>query len=392
MEATSKADKLARAARAAAQVRAYQTDPDVVALRVERIRAWVDRLVWSGIVLGLLFTMANVQHFAAGTARPPWERDGSIEWVIAWLLDPMVSLVLIGVLMGEQVINRHNVAAGPWVRAVKWVALGCTYAMNTWSAWQALNPSLILLHSVPPVIVVCATEAITDLRLHITEAVTRAYQAAASAAVAAGAVTSPALDQIRAQIADTARMGAASQTRTDGADGPRTDSEAQSRTGRTDHGRTGRSGAPAPASRAEAVRAHGGVRTGSGEGKTVDRDQVVAALAADLRDAVEAGDKWVPDYKALMNQTGFGRSWCEKVVRDARRAVSFPGESRTRTDTRTDPSADTRTDTTEAARTDARTDEAAAYSKALDRMWEEAVTGERARELIIAATKDLGKV
>ncbi|MFB9830677.1 helix-turn-helix domain-containing protein [Actinoallomurus acaciae] len=39
-----------------------------------------------------------------------------------------------------------------------------------------------------------------------------------------------------------------------------------------------------------------------------------------------------------------------------------------------------------------RDDEAAAYSKALDRMWEEAVTGEQARELIIAATKDLGKV
>lgn len=186
----NKAEKLTEAAREAATVRGYATDPDVVALRIERIRAWCDRLVWTGIVLGLLFTMANVQHFAAGTAaRTPWTpgawKDGTaIDWIIAWLLDPMVSLVLIGVLMGEQVINRHGIAAGGWVRITKWVALGCTYGMNTWSAWTSGNPASILLHSVPPVIVVCATEAVPTLRRQITEAVTLAYRAAVDQAEA----------------------------------------------------------------------------------------------------------------------------------------------------------------------------------------------------------------
>jgi hypothetical protein len=169
----SKAAKLKKAAKSASEVRAYQTDPDVVALRVEVVRTWVDRLVWTGMVLGLLFTMANVQSFASqGTAR------FSVDWFIAWLLDPMVSLVLIGVLMGEQVINRHNVGAGGWVRVTKWVALGCTYGMNTWSAYAAHSPAKILLHSVPPLIVVCAAEAVTDLRMSITKAVTTAYEAA----------------------------------------------------------------------------------------------------------------------------------------------------------------------------------------------------------------------
>jgi len=36
-----------------------------------------------------------------------------------------------------------------------------------------------------------------------------------------------------------------------------------------------------------------------------------------------------------------------------------------------------------------RGDEAEAYGRALDRLWEEAVTGERARELIITATRAL---
>lgn len=180
----NKAEKLTEAAQEAATVRGYATDPDVVALRIERIRAWCDRLVWTGIVAGLLFTMANVQHFAAGAAKPPWEDGGTVDWVIAWLLDPMVSLVLIGVLMGEQIINRHGIKAGGWVRTTKWVALGCTYSMNTWSAWDSKDPASILLHSVPPVIVVCAIEAVPTLRRQITEAVTLAYRAAVDQAEA----------------------------------------------------------------------------------------------------------------------------------------------------------------------------------------------------------------
>jgi hypothetical protein len=173
----SKAKKLTAAAHEAAELRAHQTDPNVVALRIERTRALVDRLIWAGIVFGLLFTMANVQSFAAAGAKL-----GSIDWVIAWLLDPMVSLVLIGVLKGEQVINRAGLATGAWVRITKWVALGCTYGMNTWSAYAAGSPAKILLHSVPPLIVVCATEAITDLRLLITKAVDAAYRLAAGPA------------------------------------------------------------------------------------------------------------------------------------------------------------------------------------------------------------------
>lgn len=168
-----KAAKLVESAREAAEVRAHQTDPNVVALRIERTRALVDRLIWSGIVAGLLFTMANVQSFAAAGSKL-----GSIDWVIAWLLDPMVSLVLIGVLKGEQVINRAGLKTGAWVRITKWVALGCTYGMNTWSAYAAGSPAKILLHSVPPLIVVCATEAITGLRLLITKAVDTAYRLA----------------------------------------------------------------------------------------------------------------------------------------------------------------------------------------------------------------------
>ena len=63
-------------------------------------------------------------------------------------------------------------------------------------------------------------------------------------------------------------------------------------------------------------------RTASGPGRgEAGRAGIVAELADQIRDAIEAGDRWRPDYDALMERTGFRRSWCEKAVRDARTAA-----------------------------------------------------------------------
>ncbi|WP_165969582.1 hypothetical protein [Nonomuraea terrae] len=189
----TRAQKLAAAAKAAADVRAYDTDPDVVALRIERLRTRVDRLIWTGLILGLAFTMANVQSFAAQGST-----QEEIGWWIAWLLDPMVSLVLVGVLLGEQIIARQRIKAGRWIRRTKWTALALTYAMNTWSAWTVLDPALILLHSVPPIMVFCAAEAVTTLKHQITLAVHKAYHAAAVRAAAIDGATAEAVERAKA--------------------------------------------------------------------------------------------------------------------------------------------------------------------------------------------------
>jgi hypothetical protein len=51
--------------------------------------------------------MTNVQQFAAAGAPV-----GSLAWWSAWLLDPMVSLVLLAVLRAEQVTTRYQVNTG----------------------------------------------------------------------------------------------------------------------------------------------------------------------------------------------------------------------------------------------------------------------------------------
>lgn len=170
----SNVDKLRQDARQAAEVRALQTHPDVVALRVERIRSQVDRLMWAGLLLGLAFTMVNVQTFAAAGAVA-----GSLAWCAAWLLDPMVSLVLVAVLRAEQITARYQVPMrtgeiGPWVRRTKLFAFAATYTMNTWQSWSELHLAGIVLHSVPPAMVYLAAETGPILRDRLTEAVLRA--------------------------------------------------------------------------------------------------------------------------------------------------------------------------------------------------------------------------
>ncbi|HEX4099063.1 MAG TPA: hypothetical protein VHY21_00765 [Pseudonocardiaceae bacterium] len=173
----SQAQRLAAEAAAAAELRTYRTDPDVVALRVEHIRGQVDRLMWAGIVLGLCFTMTNVQQFAATGAA-----IGSLAWWSAWLLDPMVSLVLLAVLRAEQVTTRYQVTTGVWPRVAKWALLSATYVMNTWVSWAAGSASGVILHTVAPLVVVIAAEAVTDLQYALSECVQRAHTTATTRA------------------------------------------------------------------------------------------------------------------------------------------------------------------------------------------------------------------
>lgn len=171
--ATGRVARLAAEAADAAQIRALTTHPDVIGLRVERVRAQVDALLWAGIVLGLAFTMVNVQSFAAA-GSPTF----SAAWWVAWLLDPMVSLVLLAVLRAEQVTARYQVALPAWGRRTKWLAFAATYVMNTWVSWgladAPFSASGVVLHSVPPLIVFATAETGPGLRDRLTEAVQRA--------------------------------------------------------------------------------------------------------------------------------------------------------------------------------------------------------------------------
>ena len=169
-------ERLAALAADSAELRSWQTDPDVIALRVEQVRSQVDRMCWAGVVCALAFTMTNVQQFAAGDAAV-W----SLPWLAAWVLDPTVSVVLVALLRAEQVTSRYQVPTGRWVRRAKWFTLAATYVMNVWGSFANGQPAAIVLHSIPPLVVFVAAEAITEVRDQLTHAATRAHHEARQA-------------------------------------------------------------------------------------------------------------------------------------------------------------------------------------------------------------------
>jgi hypothetical protein len=87
----------------------------------------------------------------------------------------MVSLVLLAILRSEQVIARHGVPTGGRARAAKWFTLAATYVMNVWQAFTTGSPALVVLHSVPPLVVFVAAEAVTELRDKLGRAVAAAF-------------------------------------------------------------------------------------------------------------------------------------------------------------------------------------------------------------------------
>ena len=109
--------------------------------RVRRTGELIDRALFTVAGGALVFTSTNVTLFAVEHGTP---------WFIGWLLDPLASVAMLAVLIGDGVLSRHGIAAGRWPTAVKLGAGLCTWAMNVWSSVAARDPAAVLLHSIAP--------------------------------------------------------------------------------------------------------------------------------------------------------------------------------------------------------------------------------------------------
>lgn len=175
-----KLDRLELAATKAAARREYQTSPAVVALEAEKRWTLVKRVLWGAIIGGLAFTMVNVHTFAVTADKV---KDFAPQWFAAWLLDPMVSLVFVALILAEEITEAWGVKIkGAWPTAAKWGGFVLTYVMNTWSAWGIVavegvamtTIDKVMLHSVPPVVVLVAVETLPIIRRAMTKAIAAA--------------------------------------------------------------------------------------------------------------------------------------------------------------------------------------------------------------------------
>lgn len=136
---------------------------DVEALR-RTLRQLTAVLVFVSVA-ALTFTATSVTRFAVHHGVPQG---------IAWMLDPMVGIALGAVLVFDGVLSEHGIRPGGWAAVLRWFAGGATWLMNVWdSVWpegtgwglpRHLDPAGVVLHSIPPVLLIVLAEAITRYR------------------------------------------------------------------------------------------------------------------------------------------------------------------------------------------------------------------------------------
>ncbi len=122
------------------------------------------------------FTAVNVTLFATAHHVPT---------LIAVLLDPMVALALAVVLLADARLVTWGVPPPAWSTALRWFTATTATIMNTWtSLWpdnaigwpRHADPAGVLLHSVPPVLLILLTETVAAYRNQIITLTTGPFQ------------------------------------------------------------------------------------------------------------------------------------------------------------------------------------------------------------------------
>ncbi|MFB6983968.1 hypothetical protein [Streptomyces scopuliridis] len=135
---------------------------------LNRLQAGLTGVLVTVAVVALAFTATNVTLFAIDHHISPW---------IAWLLDPMVAVALGAVLIVDGRLSEYGIHPSGWASALRWFAGLSTWVMNCWSSlWpkgtpfgvpSQVDPAGLVLHSIPPVLLIVLAEAITHYRRSI---------------------------------------------------------------------------------------------------------------------------------------------------------------------------------------------------------------------------------
>ncbi|MFD8964399.1 hypothetical protein ACFV0C_05230 [Streptomyces sp. NPDC059568] len=135
---------------------------------LNRLQSGLTGVLVTVAVVALAFTATNVTLFAIDHHISPW---------IAWLLDPMVAVALGAVLIVDGRLSEYGVNPSGWASALRWFAGLSTWVMNCWSSlWpegtafgvpSQVDPAGLVLHSIPPVLLIVLAEAITHYRRSI---------------------------------------------------------------------------------------------------------------------------------------------------------------------------------------------------------------------------------
>ncbi|MEU6044970.1 DUF2637 domain-containing protein [Streptomyces griseus] len=137
---------------------------------VRRTRKTVSVTVW--VIAGAAIIFSLMTGAPLVSAHSEWEWTG-------WLLPVLVDAALVLSLSADAVLSRHGVRGGRWPTWFRWITGLASLFLNVWGSYSAGDWVGVAIHSIAPVILICASEVapiyrrkFRDLELALTEEVT----------------------------------------------------------------------------------------------------------------------------------------------------------------------------------------------------------------------------
>lgn len=122
----------------------------------------MDVALFAVAALVMAFSLGNIRQFAEGHG---------VDAPISWFIAPAVDLALVAALIGDAVLSRCQLDAGPWATRLRYVSGGLTLVLNSWESAVAKDPAGLLLHAGMPVLLFVLAEAASPYRRQFAETV-----------------------------------------------------------------------------------------------------------------------------------------------------------------------------------------------------------------------------
>jgi hypothetical protein len=95
--------------------------------------------------------------FSLMTGAPFVSEHSQWKWT-GWLLPVLVDAALVLSLSADSILSRHGMESGKWATAFRYITGLASLFLNTWSSIAHRDWVGIAVHSIAPVILICASE------------------------------------------------------------------------------------------------------------------------------------------------------------------------------------------------------------------------------------------
>lgn len=127
---------------------------------ITRTRRVVDSMLWVIAAGAILFSLMTGAPFVSEHSQWKWT---------GWLLPVLVDAALVLSLSADSILSRHGIESGRWPTGFRWITGGASLFLNTYSSIAHHDWVGVAVHSIAPVILICASEVAPIYRRRFKE-------------------------------------------------------------------------------------------------------------------------------------------------------------------------------------------------------------------------------